>query len=433
MNCEEVECDEEECLSVEREETKCETTEREGPEPEEYSPDTVFWSKLTDVKDGTLSGSFDLPDAVKTFRVSVWAVDGSGSYGLHTSYLQVQRLFNTVLEKPLYMRSGETVQCRLILENNRNESIIVTVPALERSIEIEKLQSYRLDFPVSEKSLPYRISASCSVGSEMRPHRVALPVYRGLTYEKCLEVPLQVTDSGDVKQGEVFVELPADTVPGSVRASLDYKKVGVDMFLSGLENMVREPYGCFEQTSSTTFPMVMLLQYLANLPEQTEQLIKIRVEAEEKMKRGIKRLLGYECKSGGFEWFGSDPGHVTLTAYGIWQFMEMNELGDNVDVNVIDRALDWLRKQYNSEKAEFSLAKTGCDSFSRPPQFCSDIYIVFIMTMLQDYDVKYRKIVQEKLESFEKNSAEKADDDYLAAFIALIYLGNSVSYVDYYL
>ena len=101
----------------------------------------------------------------------------------------------------------------------------------------------------------------------------------------------------------------------------------------------------------------------------------------------------------------------------------MNQLGDFIDVNVIDRALDWLRQQYNSGTSEFKLGSGGCDTFARPPQFCSDIYIVFIMTMLQDYDVKYKKIVKEKLAGFEKNPTEHSEDNYLSAFIALVYIG----------
>ena len=38
----------------------------------------------------------------------------------------------------------------------------------------------------------------------------------------------------------------------------------------------------------------------------------------ENLKKGIKLLMSYETKTGGFEWFGKSPGHTTLTAYGLW-------------------------------------------------------------------------------------------------------------------
>jgi uncharacterized protein YfaS (alpha-2-macroglobulin family) len=33
----------------------------------------------------------------------------------------------------------------------------------------------------------------------------------------------------------------------------------LDSILDALESLVRDPYGCFEQTSSVTYPMVMAL------------------------------------------------------------------------------------------------------------------------------------------------------------------------------
>jgi hypothetical protein len=149
----------------------------------------------------------------------------------------------------------------------------------------------------------------------------------------------------------------------------------------------------------------------------------MRIDAEEKMKRGIKRLLGYECSKGGFEWFGKNPGHVTLTAYGIWQFLEMNKIGEYIDVKVIDRTLDWLRKKYQKNKAKFEMKGSGYDSFARPPQFCSDIYILFILTLMDDYHVNYKSIVSHKIEDYESGKNFSDNDSYLGSFIALVYLG----------
>ena len=43
----------------------------------------------------------------------------------------------------------------------------------------------------------------------------------------------------------------------------------------------------------------------------------------------------------GFEWFGNDPGHETLTAYGLMEFTEMAEV-HSVDSELIDRTRGWL-------------------------------------------------------------------------------------------
>jgi uncharacterized protein YfaS (alpha-2-macroglobulin family) len=56
---------------------------------------------------------------------------------------------------------------------------------------------------------------------------------------------------------------------------------------------------------------------------------------------GWQRLLSYEVKGGGFEWFGHAPAHNVLTAYGLMEFSDMAKVYD-VDKAVITRTRDWL-------------------------------------------------------------------------------------------
>ena len=39
-----------------------------------------------------------------------------------------------------------------------------------------------------------------------------------------------------------------------------------------------------------------------------------------------KKLTGFESRSRGYEWFGADPGHEALTAYGLLQFTDMSHV-----------------------------------------------------------------------------------------------------------
>lgn len=381
---------------------------------------TVFWSRFRTTTSNSLDCQFELPDLVKTFRVCVFAVSTDGVYGTHTTTITICKPFNMVVESPLFVRPDETVTCKMILENNRDTDVAVDVGFLGRKVQIPKRQVYNVDFDVSQSDMPLEVQVTES--GQTHSHRVSVPVYLGLTYEKSQSLKFQVTDD-PLTQNTALIELPENIVPGSLDLQVEYKQLSADVLVKGLDRLVREPYGCFEQTSATTFPLVMLIQYIDGLPQKTEKMLKMRIDAEDKMKRGIKRLLGYECSKGGFEWFGSDPGHPTLSAYGIWQFVEMNAIGQYIDVKIIDRTLDWLRKLYQKTSAEFKIKGSGYDSFSRPPQFCSDIYIAFIMTLMQDYHVNYKSIVSHKIADYEAKPNSAKDDIYLSSFIALVYQG----------
>lgn len=68
----------------------------------------------------------------------------------------------------------------------------------------------------------------------------------------------------------------------------------------------------------TTYPLVMALQYFQSHPDTDPKAIERATEKLERVSsensspnccQGYKRLAGYECTSGGFEWFGGNPGH----------------------------------------------------------------------------------------------------------------------------
>jgi uncharacterized protein YfaS (alpha-2-macroglobulin family) len=100
-----------------------------------------------------------------------------------------------------------------------------------------------------------------------------------------------------------------------------------------LQSLLHEPYGCFEQTSSTSYPMVMAQQYFlthtgidASIVEKARNLLDV----------SYKKLTGFETKTKGYEWFGADPGHEALTAYGLMQFTDMAQVR-NVVKDMLDR------------------------------------------------------------------------------------------------
>src|SRR5262249_5074614 len=103
----------------------------------------------------------------------------------------------------------------------------------------------------------------------------------------------------------------------------------------------REPCGCFEQTSSTVYPLVMAQQYFMSHQGVPAALIE---QSADILNRGYDRLRGFECKSGGFEWFGADPGHDALSAYGLMEFTDMSGVRA-VDSALMERTRAWLLSQ----------------------------------------------------------------------------------------
>ena len=87
--------------------------------------------------------------------------------------------------------------------------------------------------------------------------------------------------------------------------------------------------------------MVMAQQYFQSHVGVAPELVKRNAEL---LNKGYQKLIGFECPNHGFEWFGSDPGHDALTAYGLLEFAEMAKV-QNVDQGMINRTITWLLGQ----------------------------------------------------------------------------------------
>jgi alpha-2-macroglobulin-like protein len=99
-----------------------------------------------------------------------------------------------------------------------------------------------------------------------------------------------------------------------------------------------------------------------------------------KLKEGYKHLVSFEAKKGGYEWFGSDPGHEALSAYGLMQFDEMlTVMPEEVDMGMMERVKGWLLAKRDG-KGSFNMKLEGLDSFGKPPADIADAYILWALT-----------------------------------------------------
>jgi hypothetical protein len=188
--------------------------------------------------------------------------------------------------------------------------------------------------------------------------------------------PLEVSGSGTAKAGvpsRHTFEL-AGALPGSVHAMVTMYPSPVAAMTQGMAGMIREPGGCFEQTSSTNYPNIMVLAYLGSNDAADPALL---ASAREKLDHGYKLLTGYETPEKGYEWFGKNPGHEALTAYGLMEFADMAKVYD-VDKKMVERTADWLMSR-RDKKGGFLRSTEALDSFGRAGETTTSAYIMWAL------------------------------------------------------
>jgi hypothetical protein len=193
--------------------------------------------------------------------------------------------------------------------------------------------------------------------------------------------PFRVSRAGTLRAGE-RVELDVAIGGGrtgvradSIAASLSVYPSPVATMLKGAEALIREPHGCFEQASSANYPNVLVLHYLRQQGIADPALVS---RTRDVLARGYRKLVGYESPKRGYEWFGGDPGHEALTAYGLLEFTDMAQVFDEVEPAMLARTESWLLARRDG-RGGFKRNQRALDSFGDASDAVTDAYISYAL------------------------------------------------------
>ncbi len=344
--------------------------------------DTIFWAPNVETdKEGLATVSFPMSDAVTSFRVFAEGV-GGGQAGRKEEVLKSSLPFSMVVKLPLEVSAGDRLRLPLTLTNERDQEIEVSVkgdfaqplafkgePSI--SIKIPAGSRRSLIFPVevgADRADPQvRFTAQAgSLGDEfVRTLRVVSPGF-----------PQVFSKAGQLEGKETYEVDLGEALPGSVEATVKFYPSPVATMVAGLEGMLRQPGGCFEQASSTNYPNLMVMRYLR---EHNIKKPDLWQRSGKLMDQGYRLLTGYESPSKGYEWFGSNPGHEALTAYGLMEFVAMKDVWNGVDGAMIERTAAWLKTRRDG-KGGFLRNDRALDSFGRASKEVTDAYITYALT-----------------------------------------------------
>ncbi len=318
----------------------------------EWFPETLLWRpELITDDQGRVSIDVDLADSITTWRLTSSAVSADGRLGGGQSSIRVFQPFFVDLNLPVAMTRGDEAAVPVVVYNYLDRSQIIELsltdaPWFERLEAAEK----RIELPPGGvKSVDYRLRVK-KVG-----HHELQVTARGEGVADAVKRRIEVVPSGRriarafngtlERPAEIRFHVPENAVEGSVKGVLKIYPSTFSQLVEGLEGIFRRPFGCFEQTSSTTYPNVLALDYL----RATKQSVPVvEAKARQYIHLGYQRLLGFEVDGGGFDWFGRPPAKLTLTAYGLMEFEDMAKVHD-VDPRLIERTRRWLLDQRNRD------------------------------------------------------------------------------------
>jgi uncharacterized protein YfaS (alpha-2-macroglobulin family) len=106
-----------------------------------------------------------------------------------------------------------------------------------------------------------------------------------------------------------------------------------------LKYLIRYPYGCIEQTSTSLRPLL----FVGNLIPKIAPEVLADATLDKMVLSGIDRLFSMQTPSGGFAyWPGDTAPYAWGTAFASHVLWDAKKLGYPVPANRLDEALDWL-------------------------------------------------------------------------------------------
>lgn len=116
---------------------------------------------------------------------------------------------------------------------------------------------------------------------------------------------------------------------------------------SHLSYVIRYPYGCIEQTTSSTRPLL----YVGNLLEASDPELAQDGKIEDMVQHGVDRLMNMQTPSGGFAyWMGGSTATPWGTAYATHLLLDAKEAGFPVPQDNLDDAIDYLDRVVTTDE-----------------------------------------------------------------------------------
>ncbi len=142
--------------------------------------------------------------------------------------------------------------------------------------------------------------------------------------------------------------LPDNFDPSIVDYEVQSSKHPALLAFGKVDQLVKYPHGCIEQTSSKTFPLVAIDAMMKN----GKNLMKPMPKLKEFLEAGISRIISMQRYDGSFSyWPGASHGASDYgTVYAAHLLVTAKNLGHDISDNVIKSSLDYLEKTYLIEK-----------------------------------------------------------------------------------
>jgi hypothetical protein len=379
--------------------------ERE-PAVRERFDDTVLWvAGIETDAAGRATLAVPLADSVTGWAVAVEAVAGGGAVGAARARLETFLPLHVDVEVPAQLTVGDSYTLPVVVANHTAAARTLAV-TLSADGAIAGAARETIAVPagaVAAVHVPVR-AVEAGEGRVLVQLDDGLDAVRRTIRVEPPGAEVRAVHPATMRDGAARL---AFEVPATASGRLRLFRGALDQSLDGLEGLLREPHGCFEQTSSTTYPNLLVLTLLG------DGHADVRARALDLVGKGYQRLISFEVHGGGFSWFGEAPANQVLSAYGLLELSDMARVYP-VDAKLLERTRAWLLGRQRHDGSWAPDASWLHDWSAVQGRVSTTAYVAWALA-----ESGYRGAPLERARAFLRDHrAEVAADPYLLALWA---------------
>ncbi|MFP3597118.1 TonB-dependent receptor plug domain-containing protein [Chryseobacterium sp. SIMBA_029] len=287
--------------------------------------EALYWNPVVETgKNGKASLEFYNSDANSTVRIITEGIAATGLPGRDETTYAAQSLVSIDAKIPQYLTRTDQLTIPVVVKNNSAETrklvMDVIVPNRMRLIKFDSVITLK---PLESGRLWVKLQSDDVVSSNIQF------TIRSGDFRETMILPFKVEEKGFPHHYAIInnkTEHTKISIPAFINGSFSsfyyvFEHTALQMF-EDIENLKKEPYGCFEQLSSTVYPNVFILDYLKSVKKINSQTESIAIR---NMKKGYQKMLSYKNKDGGFGYFNSSESDAALSAFALLEFRDLKK------------------------------------------------------------------------------------------------------------
>lgn len=333
----------------------------------------AMWSGMVKLEEGKATVPFRVPHYRGELRVMGVAM-GPKRIAAADTTMKVRDPLGLQVTSPRFLSAEDEVAFPVFVTNQTGEAQTVEI---EASSEMIPMQGVRV---LTDRGRLIRFDGDKTRTVEVENGNSKTVVFRGKAVARSGAAKLRIEASTDTHRSHTTANIPIQPaqpsertvsmvdiesgttdlaphltgwVPTSERTTFRVTDVPYADALDEVRYLIDYPYGCVEQTTSSTRPLLYMADLIESIdPELTEQYDEI----DEMVEAGVDRVLSLQRADGGFGYWPSyyhDP-EIWDTAFVADMLIDARAEGFDVPQRRLDDALEWLRETMRQEDFDHS-------------------------------------------------------------------------------